>query len=292
LDALGQHRAALMMALPGAIDTAEQTSQDLDAGQADMFGISAPATVKPESLDVAEWSDEQRLIGERDTLGLYLSGHPFNCFREELKQLAPSSISDLKPTTDRSVWVAGLIVAIRTLNTQRGKKMAFVTIDDNTGRIEISLSGEMLNTERHLIHKDNVVAIHGQVSVDDYSGGFQMRAEKIFDIDGLRSQLMSQLIIEVGEKQLQKDSISDLADMLQPFTDVSCEVVLSYRRQNGQSANIVLGSNWRVKPAAKLMNLIESRFGADNIKLIYDLHRMRESNESASTPERQYLEAM
>ncbi len=291
LDTLGQHRAALMTALPGAINTAEQTSQDIDAGQTDMFGISAPATVKPESLDVPEWSDEQRLVGERDTLGLYLSGHPFDRHREELRQLARSSINDLKPTSDRSVWVAGLIVAIRTLNTQRGKKMAFVTIDDNTARIDISILGDMLNTERQLIHKDNVVVIHGQVSVDDYSGGFQMRAEKIFDVDGLRSQLCSQLIIEVDEITLGKELISEMADLVRPFTGGGCEIILSYRRQNGQCANIVLGPDWRVKPVAKLISRVESCFGGNKVKLVYDLHCLRES-ELASMPERQFLEAM
>jgi len=291
LDTLGQHRAALMAALPGAVNTAEQQSQDATAGQSDMFGISAPATVKPDIQDVPEWPEEQRLIGERDTLGLYLSGHPYNRYREELKQIIETPIQELNPTVDRSVWVAGLIVAIRTLNTQRGKKMAFVTVDDNTARIEISIMGELLNSERNTIHKDNVVAIHGQVSVDDYSGGFQMRAEKIYDIDTLRSRLVAKINIETDEQALKSGLPDEMDDMLRPFIGGGSEIILSYQRQNGQRADIQLGSKWKVKPTEALVSLFESKFGRDKYNLIYDM-RLMENNKPVPPAQQHYLEAM
>ncbi len=291
LDELGRHRAALMAALPGAINTAEQQSQDATAGQSDMFGINAPATVKPEIQDVAEWSEEQRLVGERDTLGLYLSGHPYDRYRDELKQIIETPVNELNPTVDRSVWVAGLIVAIRTLNTQRGRKMAFVTVDDKTARIEISIMGDLFNSERNTIRKDNVVAIHGQVSVDDYSGGFQMRAEKIYDIENLRALLVARITVETDEQALKDGLAGQIHDVLGPYTGGRSEIVLSYRRHNGQYADIQLGPDWKVKPAEGLINSLEKLFGRDKISLIYDL-RLMQNNKPAQPAQQQYLEAM
>ncbi|MDH3695153.1 MAG: exodeoxyribonuclease VII large subunit, partial [Gammaproteobacteria bacterium] len=200
-------------------------------------------------------------------------------------------IQELNPTADRSVWVAGLIVAIRTLNTQRGKKMAFVTVDDNSARIDISIMGDLLNSERNTLRKDNVVAIHGQVSVDDYSGGFQMRAEKIYDIDTLRSQMVVKINIETDEQALKNGLPGEMDDMLRPYLGGGSEIVLSYQRQNGQRADIQLGSKWKVKPTEALVSLFESKFGRDKYKLIYDL-RLMQNNKPAPPAQQHYLEAM
>jgi len=103
LDALGPHRAVLMATLNNALAAASQTSRNRDAGQHDLFGAAADHEASHEYVVAAEWSEQQRLDGERETLGLYLTGHPITRYREELARITQTTIADLKP-------IAGVIV--------------------------------------------------------------------------------------------------------------------------------------------------------------------------------------
>jgi len=85
MDSLGEHRAVLMASLDAALKTAEQHSRDLECGQTDLFGALKQQAQRPSYITVPPWSERQRLQGEKETLGCYFSGHPLDCYRQELK---------------------------------------------------------------------------------------------------------------------------------------------------------------------------------------------------------------
>ncbi len=99
LDGLGANRASLMLQLPLALKMAEQHHAMQAVGQNDLFGMSddQPARTFSQVVpdNVEEWDDEQRLQGEKETLGLYLTGHPIDRYEAELRQIASSRIADL-----------------------------------------------------------------------------------------------------------------------------------------------------------------------------------------------------
>src|SRR5690606_14305931 len=147
LDALGRNRPSLLLQLPEVLRAAEQLAREREAGQASLFGggpEAAPALVL-ELPEVDDWPLARKLHGERETLGHYLSGHPFDPYREELRQLVGHDLGGLdalweaRPDSARSGWrpeldtvVAGHVVGLR----KKGDSQVYVQLEDGRGRIE------------------------------------------------------------------------------------------------------------------------------------------------------------
>ncbi|MHB8535266.1 MAG: DNA polymerase III subunit alpha [Sulfuricaulis sp.] len=268
LDGLGTHRAALMASLTAALAVADQHSRNQAAGQNDLFGAAAPPAEAHIYETVAEWGEEQRLDGERDTLGLYLTGHPIARYAEELKSIINATIAALKPTANSTVVVAGLVVAQRSMQTRRGDRMAFVTLDDRTGRLELAVFSDLYAQSRDLLAKDTLLVVEGQVSVDEYTGGFKMSAEKLYNIDQARAAFSKRLVIEVDAEQAGNGFVEDLKEILGPVTQGTCPVYLHYHGHQAE-AEIALGAEWKISPTNSLLERLSRLAGERNVHLVY-----------------------
>lgn len=222
LDGLGANRATLFHGLSEALRLAEQRAAAERAGQRDLFGGLQHAQPGPETTlpAVEDWSPEERLRLEREVLGLYLSGHPLDALREELRQMGCRSIARLgreleqmrdgdttavdsedtgrrRGPTMRDVRVAGLVIGLRTRNRDDGRE-AFVTIDDGDARMDVRVFPEAFVQYRDLLAKDQVVIVEGKASWDDYSGGARIQANRIDDVATARARLARRLVIALA----------------------------------------------------------------------------------------------
>ncbi|MCW8932173.1 MAG: DNA polymerase III subunit alpha, partial [Gammaproteobacteria bacterium] len=143
LDNFGLTRATLFNAIPEATKAADQFSKAQAMGQDDLFGGDFFDTGSFDSTSddmssafeqLEEWPEDERLRFEKDTLGLYLTGHPIEQYLGELRNFTTHKIMELNPEKNQNIVITGLIIAMRTMNTKRGDKMAFITIDDRSGR--------------------------------------------------------------------------------------------------------------------------------------------------------------
>ncbi len=268
LDGLGGHRAALMASLGEALAGASQHSRDRDAGQNDLFGATAHEPPPARVMEVPEWDEATRLQGEKDTLGLYLTGHPITRFEAELAQMVDGRIVDLRPTEDRSVVVAGLVVGLRALNTSRGERMAVVTLDDRSGRLEIAVFSELYARSTELLAKDALLVVKGKVRVDEFSGGFSMSADEVYDLERARAAFAARLEVDVDAEAAGSGFVRALTQALKPGTPGRCPVLLQYR--NGQAqAEVLLGEAWRVQPSEAVLGQLRRLAGENHVRLIY-----------------------
>jgi DNA polymerase-3 subunit alpha len=250
------------------MSAASQHARDAAAGQGGLFGAVVETATEHVFADTPPWSEEQRLEGEKETLGLYLTGHPIARYAEELKRVTDANFAELRPTEDKTVIVAGLIVGMRTLQTRRGDRMAFVTLDDRSGRLELAVFSDLYHQARELLVKDSLVIVEGQVSVDDYTGGFSMRAEKIYNIDQARSAFGSRIEIQVSDKLAGNGFFTELEEILQPARNGPCMVVLRYGN-DGAEAEIALGDAWKVQPSGAVLERLGRLAGTDRVHLHY-----------------------
>ncbi len=192
LDRLGRNRASLMLQLPEVVKATEQLARERAAGQVSLFGgfeAAAPA-LHIDLPEVGEWPLAQLLNGERDTLGHYLSGHPFDPYREELRGLVGHDLGDLdriwesRPESARAGWrpeldtvVAGQVVALR----KKGDSQMFVQIEDGRGRLECAFFGETYSEFAALIARDRLLVIQGGLREDAFSGGFALKVQRCWD---------------------------------------------------------------------------------------------------------------
>jgi len=269
LDSFEINRARTMALLPSALQLADQHARDQAAGQNDLFGSSSPATpAEPDeaitSLVVAEWSEEQRLLGEKETLGLYLTGHPIARYEPELRHFITCRIAEL--SAGKKVSVAGLVTAISTRNDRRGEKIGFVTLDDRTGRLEVAAFSEAFSRYRDLLTKDRLLVVTGEVGESDFSGGFRMNAESFFDIDQARARYARGLEIDVCEQRAGNGFVVSLSEALQPFREGKCPVWINYRRKDA-TARMSLGAEWQVRPTDELLHRL--REVSDGVRVLY-----------------------
>lgn len=279
MDSFGCTRATLMNHLPAALQSAEQHLKNDAAGQVDLFG----AVVEPEEIQIQEqfpeWPEQQRLQGEKETLGLYLTGHPISSYEEELSNIIHGRIvkyiSGGASEATQSRWrgaekivkIAGLIVAIRTRDSRRGGRMAFLTLDDRSGRIEVAVFPDVYQRCRQALLKDEVVVVEGSISFDEDTERVRARAEQVYDIDQARDQYAKQLYIELQPQQ-PPDFVQQFAELLTPFRDGSCAVLVGYQNQNAK-ARMVLGPQWRVRPSHVLLDRLRTFEAIQTVRLEY-----------------------
>ncbi len=204
-DGLAANRATLMAQVPEAMRLAEQQQANQAAGQHDMFGMDSGSEDTLAVLRTPEqpdWPVRQRLAGERDTLGWYLSGHPTEEDRPVLEQLVgtPLGAADslLRAGDQRgvSVVLAGMVTDIR----KRGdNSQGFVSLEDWSGRLEVSFYREHWLENAPLLARDQVVLIEGQLSIDRFSndGGLQLRGRQVLDLEQAMARAAEALVLEV-----------------------------------------------------------------------------------------------
>lgn len=172
--------------------------------------MSTPTTARSRSLTLKE-----RLKGEKDTLGLYLTGHPIDEYEGEVRRFARQRIVELKPARDTQT-VAGLIVNLRVMKNKKGDKMGFVTLDDRSGRIEASLFSEAFAAAQSLLQTDALVVVEGEVSQDDFSGGLRLRAKRVMSLEEARTGLAESLRMKLHADLLKGDRLRWLGEPVQP----------------------------------------------------------------------------
>lgn len=206
---IDRNRAVLLSALEEAVKAAEQTARTADSGHADLFGgvfVEEDADVYANHRKAKELTLKERLKGEKDTLGLYLTGHPIDEYEGEIRRFARQRIVDLKPARDTQT-VAGMIIALRVMKNKKGDKMGFITLDDRSGRIEASLFADAFHSAQSLLQTDAMVVVEGEVSNDDFSGGLRLRVKRVMSMEDARTNLAESLRLKVHTEALKGDQL-------------------------------------------------------------------------------------
>ncbi|PSW01705.1 DNA polymerase III subunit alpha [Photobacterium lipolyticum] len=272
MDRLGPNRATMMATLNDAIKAAGQHHQAEAFGQADMFGVltAAPEEVEQAYANIPEWPDKVWLEGERETLGLYLTGHPVNAYVPELKHYTTWRLKDAHPTSrDKIASVAGLVIAARVMTTKRGTRIGLMTLDDRSGRMEVMLFSDALERYLDLLEKDKILVVSGQVSFDDFNGGLKMSAREVLDISEAREKHLRGLAISVTEKQVDEQFFARFSQVLEPHRAGTVPVNVYYQRSNAR-AKLTLGTEWRITPTDQLILDLKALLGEKQVELEFN----------------------
>lgn len=268
-DDSGPHRAALFESLPEAIKAAEQHAKAEALGQDDLFGLinEEPEDNRQAFKDVAKWPEEQWLDGEKETLGLYLTGHPINRYLSEIKRYATGRLVSLQPTNkDKTTVAVGLVLGVRVLVNKRGRRWALVTLDDKSARMDIRLFPDDYDRFAELLVSDAILVCSGQVSFDDYSGGITMTARDIMTIADARENYVTSLDLQVDRNKLSSNFIEQFTEILTPYKEGICPVRVFYQRDEAQGM-LELGVQWRVSPSDMLLYDLKTLLGDEQVEL-------------------------
>lgn len=178
-------RSDLLFNMDTILAFASKLQKEAASGQADLFGGLVNAAVALPSVKLeqapAKHSEKERLLWERELLGLYLSSHPldrYDSYFEE--QTLP--LTEVKPSIDdKSVTVGGVITTVRTITTKNGSKMAFLGIEDKAGEGEIIVFPNLFEKVGAKLVQDQVIKVLGKVNARDRDGNAVSEAKVIAD---------------------------------------------------------------------------------------------------------------
>jgi len=277
LDSLKIHRAALLENLPIAVQLAEQMQKNQIEGQAELFGSTVSASSLGIDIDPSKcraWPMQQLLTGEKETLGLYFSGHPIDCYRKELAKIITSSINELRPVDKKKQIIAGFVLNIRTMITKRGDRMAFISLDDHTGRQEIAVFADLFKNSKDFIIKDSLLIIEGEVSRDNFSGGVKMRANTLWSLDAYRNQQATKFIIRYNENNNEENFAKKLLSFfntLGPATSERKSPVEVHYRVKDAIAVLSLPERWSFNLRENTTSLLQEMCDG-NAELVVEYH--------------------
>jgi DNA polymerase-3 subunit alpha len=296
MDGFGKTRRSLMQELPEALKSADQEARARAAGQNDMFGIAVTTPTAHSNLEsepplaessdspepqFVEWTEREFLANEKEALGLYLTGHPFDAVRRDATSLVDGKLAEISseppPQTSsgqrnyaqqrREVTVAGLIMDIR----KRGNRVT-VVLDDDSGRLEVSLFSEAFQEFRHLLSKDEIVVVSGTLRYDDFVGGWQVNAKNVVHIDRVIEMRASSMILSLEPNGQGQRLLNRLHDVLLPYREGHCDVAVQYVGSDA-AARLSLGPEWTVRPSRELRDKLTELLGQNSVRLLYAPNR-------------------
>ncbi|KXO78265.1 DNA polymerase III subunit alpha [Acinetobacter venetianus] len=269
LDCLGIERSSLMAQLPEAVQAAEQARSNRETGIMDLFGEVEEVQRKP-AKPVKPWSDEIRLKGEKDTLGLYLTGHPIDVYRPELKSFIPAKLNEVTPTRRGVTTVfAGLVLDVANFPNR-----IMITLDDGTARIEVSCNHERFQRYKDIVRLEQVVVIEGEIYEREGFDRPMARLSKAFNLNEIRQKRAQSIQIRLPNDLMTKTLAKDLQNMLLPYCNVDMCQHIGIHIQVEQSfatAELHLGPQWKVAPLDELLGKLRDYFGKEAIHIEYQV---------------------
>ena len=272
MDFFEVSRSTLSHNLSKAISLSEQYSKNNISGQNDMFGLDVINENEEDNMDISQytivpnWDDKERLMGEKETLGFYLKGHPIIRYEDELQKIISTRLNECKLG---NVLVAGYIMGIRTRTGSRGR-MAEIRLDDRTAQILINVYSDEYQKYRNLLLKDQLIIIKGKAIEDDYvDRGISIRANQIFSLDQIRKE-SSSLILNIEKIYISNGGLEKLKKTISPYRNGCSKVYIRYN--NGKAiADLNLGDEWNLTINDDLLDKLSESIGKENIKIDYNI---------------------
>lgn len=291
MDSLGPNRASLIASLSNAVQLAEQNQKNASVGQDDMFGSSdeSETHANVHIVEVDDWDDETRLSNEKETLGLYLTGHPITRYEKELRRFTEcrfSKVPDLVPDSEKNggyggyrkkdkkqYCLAGLLIGMRVRRTKTGSKIVTGVLDDRTARVEVVLYEDVFAQYSSALVKDKVCVVVGSVSYDDFNAAYSINASTIYTMTQARENFSRGLQIKIDRGKA-NGSWSDnqvtqqLSEVLHTYREGNCPVNIEYN-SGADISQFVLGEEWNVVPSDDLLIRLDKVFGHEQIEMMY-----------------------
>ena len=199
MDSFGGHRSQLMAALDGAVEAGQRASRDRSTGQHGLFdALTAEKTPAEARLpDVPEWPESQKLVGEKEVLGFYVTGHPLNAYRDKVAELSELNTSQLeKLNNGTEVALCGVLGSIARKRNREGRPWASGVLEDLQGSVDLLVFANQFESLGPMLGEEQPVLIRGEVRVDE-SGPLKVAVNEIVPLEVARAGLPRQVSITI-----------------------------------------------------------------------------------------------
>ncbi len=268
MDSLGAHRAQMMAALDRAMELGQNRQRQQAAGQGGLFGSAAglePVRAAP-MPDVADWTEGEKLAGEKDVLGFYITGHPLEKFKEALASLTVTNTSSLEDIQHEStIAVAGILTGIRIKPSKKGDLWASGTLEDMQGSVELLVFPQALQQIQSVLKTDAVLWVRGRIRHEENMRPKLVVAEAQ-PLEALVNKTKPQVVIRLNLRRLPENLAERLEDLLTAHPGDSL-VVFELTQPGDFKARLRCRRPTSVEPSEPLLAGLKAACGEEAISL-------------------------
>ncbi len=270
-DSLGATRKQMMQIYISVLDAAAQERKNSLTGQMSLFDFVDAETKHSYEIplpNVGEYGKEEKLAFEKEVLGIYISGHPLEeqeeCWRKNITAVTTDFLPDEetgfpKVVDGAKVIVGGMITDKKIKYTKNNKTMAFLTLEDLLGTLEIVVFPRDYERNAALMQEDAKVFIQGRVSAEDDKAS-KLICEKMYAFEDMPRELW----IQFPDKAAYEQEVTELYRIL-AASDGSDQVVLYIRAQKAMKR---LPPSRGVKIGEELLGILNEKYGSENVKVV------------------------
>ncbi len=261
-DVTGARRSQMTAALEIALDHGQRVQRERCDPQMGLFGGGAcPEPINAPALpELDEWDDRLKLSHEKESLGFYLSGHPLTRYEDVLGQFTTSDAISLKEAADGAyVRIGGLVRGTKTIKTKKGDLMAFATIEDMNGAMDVTVFSRVYAAVVELLVEDRAVLVYGQVQKDEQS--VKLVAESIIPLEKAEESWTASVHVSLDLERADRALLLRLREVLQRHPG-TCKAFLHLRSPRRADAVVALPEGLRVKACPSLRRDVGELLGA------------------------------
>ena len=263
MDCLGE-RNFLFSRIESCLRNSEQVAERDKSNIQDFFGDEVnKVIVNEENIQEIEFD---RVSAEWSALGFYLESHPLETKKKEVRNMCGFFISELQ-AEEHPQRIAGTLVHLNVRQGRRGR-FAFATLDDSSGRIEVSVWAEVFDNCRSLLKKGQLIVVEGIVDRDEYGDkkSYKIIADRILTFDQARKEYIKNISIQLDNKFDQESVIKVIRELATP--EEGNKVRISYEADEA-SAEIELPQAYSISLKDENIKILKNTFGKDNINFVY-----------------------
>jgi DNA polymerase-3 subunit alpha len=260
-DSTGAKRSQMMAALEDALDYGQRVQKERLDPQIGLFdGVVNPRVINSPALpEIEEWSENQRLAFEKESIGFYISGHPLKRYEELLDKFTNANAISIKEIKNGgAVRIGGLIRGTKIIKTKRGDLMAFVTIEDLHGAVEATVFSRVYAGVSDLLVEDSAVFIQGQVQKDEQS--VKILAEKVVPVNKAEETWTASIHLNLELSRTDRAVLEKLNDILKKHPG-GCRAFLHLRSPENTDSIIALPDSLKLKAGGALTREVNELLG-------------------------------
>ena len=271
LDCLEGNRRQKMLVYSQIVDSIAQEKKNSFAGQMSLFDLVSDEEKKEYEIrmpDVEEYDKEMILAFEKDVLGIYLSGHPLEKYRNIMEKMISAKTTDFQPDEEsgipkvydgQKVIIGGMITEKTIKYTRNNKVMAFLTVEDLLGTVEIVVFPRDYEKWQSMLNEDARVFVQGRVNAEDDKPS-KLILEKVRAFEDMPQELW----IQFKDKAEYAEKEQELLETLKGYSGVSAVVI--YLKDVNAMKRLPAGYHARISDS--LTGELRKKYGESNVKVV------------------------
>ena len=267
------HRAQLMAGLEVAVREAQIRAEEIESGQGNLFGDSSPVADMPRQEpalpDVPRWPESERLTREKEVLGFFISGHPLEKYRDEVRIFDRVNTASLKQFRDQKVELPCVVTSVsRQISKKNGAEWGRITIEDFFGTASVLAFGDVWEGYNDILTQDAAVLIRGQVSGRDRDEEDPpIFLDSAIKLGSLRASGQVAIELRLSKDGTEPEMLSAASELFRRHPGPAPVLVGWLTGQNGDAARM-RSKQFTVDLSEDLIAELRGLFGNERIRLV------------------------